>query len=252
MRTAATRARCARSAALLSSAAAATAPLMSATSRCTVGGTNPGTTRVRCASIFLDKHGRYIGTSQSQRPPKRTQRTPHPHPAPAAPEPPRAARAPPDAPALPAAPAAAPAPATAAEHAANNTSRPDPLSRRVITRSPQLGLLGRPQFTTAVPQTSCVEDMRCAGDGRPHEHTRNAAAASCAPQQQRRRRRRRAGLTPRPSRARTPRRHSSSPCDSASGGAGSRRSKPSSSPPPPIDAPCTQCLRHGDPMHAQE
>jgi hypothetical protein len=23
-------------------------------------------------------------------------------------------------------------------------------------------------------------------------------------------------------------------------------------PPPPIDAPCTQCLRHGDPMHAQE
>jgi hypothetical protein len=21
---------------------------------------------------------------------------------------------------------------------------------------------------------------------------------------------------------------------------------------PPIDAPCTQCLRHGDPMHAQE
>jgi hypothetical protein len=24
------------------------------------------------------------------------------------------------------------------------------------------------------------------------------------------------------------------------------------SPPPPIDAPCTQCLGHGDPMHAQE
>jgi hypothetical protein len=23
-------------------------------------------------------------------------------------------------------------------------------------------------------------------------------------------------------------------------------------PPPPIDAPCTHCLRHGDPMHAQE
>eukprot|EP01047_Picozoa_sp_COSAG01_P033059 COSAG01_NODE_2417_length_7736_cov_7.862511_3_plen_196_part_00 len=23
-------------------------------------------------------------------------------------------------------------------------------------------------------------------------------------------------------------------------------------PPPPIDAPCTQCLRHGDPMHAHE
>jgi hypothetical protein len=23
-------------------------------------------------------------------------------------------------------------------------------------------------------------------------------------------------------------------------------------PPPPIDAPCTQCLRHGDPMHGQE
>jgi hypothetical protein len=23
-------------------------------------------------------------------------------------------------------------------------------------------------------------------------------------------------------------------------------------PPPPIDAPCTQCIRHGDPMHAQE
>jgi hypothetical protein len=35
------------------------------------------TTHVRCVSIFLDKNRRYIGTSQSKRPPKRTQRTPH-------------------------------------------------------------------------------------------------------------------------------------------------------------------------------
>jgi hypothetical protein len=32
----------------------------------------PHTTRVRCVSIFLDKNRRYIGKSQSQRPPKRT------------------------------------------------------------------------------------------------------------------------------------------------------------------------------------
>jgi hypothetical protein len=38
---------------------------------------SPPPTRVRCASIFLDKHRRYIGKSQSERPPKRTQRTPH-------------------------------------------------------------------------------------------------------------------------------------------------------------------------------
>jgi hypothetical protein len=35
-------------------------------------------TRVRCVSIFLDKNRRYIGKSQSKRPPQRTQRTPHP------------------------------------------------------------------------------------------------------------------------------------------------------------------------------
>jgi hypothetical protein len=34
-------------------------------------------TRVRCVSIFLDKNRRYIGKSQSERPPERTQRTPH-------------------------------------------------------------------------------------------------------------------------------------------------------------------------------
>jgi hypothetical protein len=37
-----------------------------------------GPTRVRCVSIFLDKNRRDIGKSQSKRPPKRTQRTPHP------------------------------------------------------------------------------------------------------------------------------------------------------------------------------
>jgi hypothetical protein len=37
----------------------------------------PLSTRVRCVSIFLDKNRRYIGKSQSERPPKRTQRTPH-------------------------------------------------------------------------------------------------------------------------------------------------------------------------------
>jgi hypothetical protein len=36
------------------------------------------TTRVRCVSLFLDnKNRRYIGKSQSKRPPERTQRTPH-------------------------------------------------------------------------------------------------------------------------------------------------------------------------------
>jgi hypothetical protein len=34
-------------------------------------------TRVRCVSRFLDKNRRYIGTSQSKWPPKRTQRTLH-------------------------------------------------------------------------------------------------------------------------------------------------------------------------------
>jgi hypothetical protein len=34
-------------------------------------------TRGRCVSIFLDKNRRYIGKSQSKRPPERTQRTPH-------------------------------------------------------------------------------------------------------------------------------------------------------------------------------
>jgi hypothetical protein len=34
-------------------------------------------TRGHCVSIFLDKNRRYIGKSQSKRPPKRTQRTPH-------------------------------------------------------------------------------------------------------------------------------------------------------------------------------
>eukprot|EP01047_Picozoa_sp_COSAG01_P033404 COSAG01_NODE_2456_length_7666_cov_451.127660_4_plen_197_part_00 len=34
-------------------------------------------TRVRCVSTFLDKNRRYIGKSQPQRPPERTQRTPH-------------------------------------------------------------------------------------------------------------------------------------------------------------------------------
>jgi hypothetical protein len=34
-------------------------------------------TRVRSVSMFLDKNRRYIGKSQSKRPPKRTQRTPH-------------------------------------------------------------------------------------------------------------------------------------------------------------------------------
>jgi hypothetical protein len=39
--------------------------------------------------------------------------------------------------------------------------------------------------------------------------------------------------------------------------AGARSSRPRrphahGASPPPIDAPCTQCLRHGDPMHAQE
>jgi hypothetical protein len=32
----------------------------------------------------------------------------------------------------------------------------------------------------------------------------------------------------------------------------SRRWPPPPPPPPPIDAPCTRCLRHGDPMHDQE
>jgi hypothetical protein len=35
------------------------------------------TTRARYVSIFLDKNRRHIGNSQSHRPPKRTQRTPH-------------------------------------------------------------------------------------------------------------------------------------------------------------------------------
>jgi hypothetical protein len=35
-------------------------------------------TRVRCVSVFLDQNRRYIGKSQSERPPNRTQRTPHP------------------------------------------------------------------------------------------------------------------------------------------------------------------------------
>jgi hypothetical protein len=34
-------------------------------------------TRVRCVSVNRDKNRRYIGQSQSKRPPKRTQRTPH-------------------------------------------------------------------------------------------------------------------------------------------------------------------------------
>jgi hypothetical protein len=34
-------------------------------------------TRVRCVLIFLDKNRRYIGKSQSKRPPIRTQRAPH-------------------------------------------------------------------------------------------------------------------------------------------------------------------------------
>eukprot|EP01047_Picozoa_sp_COSAG01_P011534 COSAG01_NODE_506_length_16125_cov_5.130912_9_plen_174_part_00 len=38
----------------------------------------PPPTRVRCASVFLDKNRRYIGESQSQQPAKMTQRTPHP------------------------------------------------------------------------------------------------------------------------------------------------------------------------------
>jgi hypothetical protein len=38
----------------------------------------PPATRVRCVSMFLDKNRRYIGKSQSKRPPKRTQRTPDP------------------------------------------------------------------------------------------------------------------------------------------------------------------------------
>eukprot|EP01049_Picozoa_sp_SAG25_P012258 SAG25_NODE_1630_length_2648_cov_6.231463_1_plen_192_part_00 len=33
--------------------------------------------RGRCVSIFLDKNRRYIGKSQSERPPERTQRPPH-------------------------------------------------------------------------------------------------------------------------------------------------------------------------------
>jgi hypothetical protein len=33
---------------------------------------------------------------------------------------------------------------------------------------------------------------------------------------------------------------------------GDRAPPPRAPPPPPIDAPCTQCLRHGDLMHAQE
>eukprot|EP01047_Picozoa_sp_COSAG01_P010244 COSAG01_NODE_431_length_17124_cov_26.577386_7_plen_233_part_00 len=37
--------------------------------------------RGRCVSIFLDKNRRYIGKSQSKRPPKRTQRPPHRAPA---------------------------------------------------------------------------------------------------------------------------------------------------------------------------
>jgi hypothetical protein len=32
---------------------------------------------VRCISTVLDKNRRYMGTSQSKRPPKRTPRTPH-------------------------------------------------------------------------------------------------------------------------------------------------------------------------------
>jgi hypothetical protein len=40
-------------------------------------GAAPRPTRVRCVSILLDKNRRYIGKSQSKRPPKRTQRTPH-------------------------------------------------------------------------------------------------------------------------------------------------------------------------------
>jgi hypothetical protein len=39
----------------------------------------PCPTRVRCVSVFLDKNRRYIGKSQSKRPPTRTQRTPHLH-----------------------------------------------------------------------------------------------------------------------------------------------------------------------------
>ena len=38
---------------------------------------HPQLTRVRCVSIFLDQNRRYIGKSQSKRPPKRTKRTPH-------------------------------------------------------------------------------------------------------------------------------------------------------------------------------
>eukprot|EP01047_Picozoa_sp_COSAG01_P082855 COSAG01_NODE_17095_length_1179_cov_1.221296_2_plen_169_part_00 len=37
----------------------------------------PPSDRVRCVLIFLDKNRRCIGKSQSKRPPKRTQRTPH-------------------------------------------------------------------------------------------------------------------------------------------------------------------------------
>eukprot|EP01047_Picozoa_sp_COSAG01_P031639 COSAG01_NODE_2253_length_8073_cov_14.930524_5_plen_188_part_00 len=44
-------------------------------------------TRVRCVSIFLDGNRRYIGKSQTKRPPKRTRRTPH------RPTPPRGAAA---------------------------------------------------------------------------------------------------------------------------------------------------------------
>jgi hypothetical protein len=95
------------------------------------------TTRVRCVSIFLDKNRRYIGKSQSKRPPKRTQRTPH-QPAPATRAPDRGARS-----------------AAACRH-------------------------------------------------HPRSWRRQAEAARC------------------------------------------RTSEA------PIDAPCTQCLRHGDPMHAQE
>jgi hypothetical protein len=46
--------------------------------------TSTSPTRVRCVSILLDKNRRYIGKSQSKRPPKRTQRTPHLRPGPCA------------------------------------------------------------------------------------------------------------------------------------------------------------------------
>jgi hypothetical protein len=107
-------------------------------------GVHSTATRDRCVSIILDKNRRYIGKSQSKRPPKRTQRTPHPPGSPAASSRPVRGGTP-----AAAAPCASPAAAAAPRPA---PARPAPAT---IISSTQVYFMVRTAAMTEIPLRFC-------------------------------------------------------------------------------------------------